>query len=155
MKALTINTIILQIRVEAADLIMVRAETDHLEDLYHEIEDKDLNIVNVSFRITAVREVHRNKIVHNMVAHVNRIFKGTKQTHTEAKAGIGVLSISEEEPMAGKIFRIMLAHINISTTHMTSNQNNMAHHVVCVEDSIIPPSIVTKGNMISITLWKR
>ena len=56
---------------------MVRAETDNLEDLYHEIEDKDLNIINVSFRITAIREAHRNKIVYNMVAHVNRIFKGT------------------------------------------------------------------------------
>ena len=78
MKALTIITIILQIRVEATDLIMVRAETDHLEDLYHEIEDKDLNIVNISFRITTIREAHRNKIVYNMVAHVNRISKGTK-----------------------------------------------------------------------------
>ena len=155
MKALIIITIILQIRVEAADLIMVRAETDHLEDLYHKIEDKDLNIVNVSFRITAIREAHRNKIILNMVAHINCIFKGTKQTHTEAEAGVGVLSISEEEPVAGRISRITLAHINISTTHMTSNRNNMAHHVVCVEDSIIPPSIVTKGNMISITLWKR
>ena len=134
---------------------MVRVETDHLEDLYHEIEDKDLNIVNVSFRITAIREAHRNKIVHNMVAHINHIFKGIKQTYTEAKAGVRVLSISEEEPVAGRISRITLAPINISTTHMTSNQNNMAHHVVCVEDSIIPPSIVTKGNMISITLWKR
>ena len=78
MKALTIITIIPQIRVEAADLILVRAETDNLEDLYHEIEEKDLNIVNVSFRITAIREVHHNKIIHNMVAHVNHIFKGTK-----------------------------------------------------------------------------
>ena len=73
--------------------------------------------------------------------------------HTEAEAGVGVLSISEDEPAAGRIFRIMLALINISTTHMTSNQNSMAHHVVCVEDIIIPPSIVIKGNMISITLW--
>ena len=78
MKALTIITIIPQIRVQATDLIMVRAETDNLEDLYHEIEDKDLNIVNVSFRITAIREGHRNKIVHNMVAQENRTFKGTK-----------------------------------------------------------------------------
>ena len=78
MKALTIITIIPQIKVEATDLIMVRAETDNLEDLYHEIEDKGLNIVNISFRITAIREAHRNKIVHNMVAHVNHIFKGTK-----------------------------------------------------------------------------
>ena len=69
---------ILQTRVEAADLIMVRVETDHLEDLHHEIGDKDLNIVNISFRITAITEAHRNKIVHNMVAHVNRISKETK-----------------------------------------------------------------------------
>ena len=78
MKALTIIIIILQIRVEATDLIMGKAETDHLEDLYHKIEDKDLNIVNVSFRITAIKEAHHNKIVHNMVAHVNHTSKGTK-----------------------------------------------------------------------------
>ena len=78
MKALTIITIMPQVRVEAVDLIMVRAETDNLEDLYHETEDKDLNIVNVSFRITAIREAHSNKIVHNMVAHTNHIFKGIK-----------------------------------------------------------------------------
>ena len=134
---------------------MIRAETDNSEDLYHEIEDKDLNIVNVSFRITTIREAHCNKIVHNMVVHVNCTFKGTKQMHTEAEAGFGVLSISEDEPTEGRIFRITLAPININTTHMTSNQNSMAHHVVCVEDLIIPPSIVIKGNMISITLWKR
>ena len=67
-----------QVRVEAKDLIMVRVETDNLEDLYHEIEDKDLNIVNVSFRITAIREAHHNKIVHDMVVHASCIFKGIK-----------------------------------------------------------------------------
>ena len=77
MKAPTIITTISQVRVEATNLIMVRAETDNLEDLYHKIEDKNLNIVNISFRIIAIREVHRNKIVHNMVAHVSRISKGT------------------------------------------------------------------------------
>ena len=67
-----------QVRVEAADLIMVKAETDNLEGLYHETEAKDLNIVSISFRISAIREVHRNKIVHHMVAHVSHIFRGTK-----------------------------------------------------------------------------
>ena len=57
--------------------------------------------------------------------------------------------------MAGRISRITLPPININTTHMTTNRNSMAHHVVCVEDLIIPPSIVIKGNMITITLWKR
>ena len=75
MRISTIIIIIHLIRVDAADLIMVRVVIDNLEDLLHEIEDKDLNIVNVSFRTTAIREVHCNKIVHNMVAHVNHISK--------------------------------------------------------------------------------
>ena len=67
-----------QVRVEAADLIMVRAKTNNLEGLYHETEAKDLNIVSISFRLIAIREVHHNKIVHNMVAHPSHIFRGTK-----------------------------------------------------------------------------
>ena len=133
---------------------MVRAETDNLGVLSHEIEDKDLNIVNVSFRTIAIREVHCNKIVHNMVVHVNHIFKGTKQMHAEAEAGAEVLSKLKDVPMAGRTSRITLAPISINTTHMTSNWNSMAQHAVCVEDLIIPPSIVIKGNTISITSWK-
>ena len=75
--------------------------------------------------------------------------------HTEAEAGAGVLNNLEDAPMAGTISRTMLAPININITHTTRNQNSMVHHVVCVEDLIIPPSIVTKGNMISTILWKR
>ena len=67
-----------QVRVEASDFIMVKVETDNLEGLYHETEAKDLNIVSITFRIIALREVHRNKIVPNMVAHVSHIFRGTK-----------------------------------------------------------------------------
>ena len=67
-----------QVRVEATDLIMVKAETDNLEGLYHETEAKDLNTVSISFKIIIIREAHRNKIVHNMVAHVSHIFRGTK-----------------------------------------------------------------------------
>ena len=69
-----------QVRVEATDPIMVKAETDNLEGLYHETEAKDLNIISVSFRIIAIREAHHNKIVHNMVAHISHIFqpRGTK-----------------------------------------------------------------------------
>ena len=78
MKALTIITIMPQVRVEVIDLIMVRAETNNIEDLYHETEDKDLNIANISFRITAIREAYHNKIVHNMVVHASCIFKGIK-----------------------------------------------------------------------------
>ena len=78
MKILTITTTMSQVRVEATDFIMVKAEINNLEGLYHETEAKDLNIVSISFRIIAIREAHRNKIVHNMVAHISHIFRGTK-----------------------------------------------------------------------------
>ena len=73
--------------------------------------------------------------------------------HTEAEAGVGVLSNLEDAATVGRTSRIMLAHINI--IHMTSNWNSMAHHVVCVGDLTIPPSTVIKVNMILTTLWKR
>ena len=52
--------------------------------------------------------------------------------HTKAEAGAEVLSNLEDVPMAGRTSRIMLAPININTTHTASNQNSMAHHAVCV-----------------------
>ena len=82
------------------------------------------------------------KIVHNMVTHVSHIFKGTNRMHIEAEAGVGVLSNSEDAATAGRTSRIMLEHISINITHMTSNQNSMAHHVVCVEDLTIPQALL-------------
>ena len=77
-KILTITTTMPQVRVKAAELTMVKVEIDNFEGLYQKTEAKDLNIVSDSFRIIAIREVHRNKIIHNMVAHISHIFRGTK-----------------------------------------------------------------------------
>ena len=73
----------------------------------------------------------------------------------EAKAGVKDLNSLEDMAMVGPISRTMLEHTSISITHMTSNQNSMAHHAVCVEDLIILPSIVIRVNMTLTTLWKR
>ena len=78
MKTLTIIITMPQVRVEVADITMVRLETDNLEGFHHKTEAKDLNIVNVSFRVIAIRETYHNKIVHNMVVHVSHIFRGIK-----------------------------------------------------------------------------
>ena len=65
MKALTIIitmiTTMPQVRVEAADLLLVKVVTDNLEVSYNKTEAKDLSIVNISLRIIAIREVHPNK----------------------------------------------------------------------------------------------
>ena len=75
-KILIITITTPQVRVEATDLIMVKAEADNSEGLHHEIEAKDLSIVSISFKIIAIREAHHNKIVRNTVMHVSPIFRG-------------------------------------------------------------------------------
>ena len=75
----------LQVRVKATDLIMVKAETDNFEGLHHEIEIKDLSIVSISFKIITIREAHNNKIILNMAMLVSPIFRGIRAIPIEAE----------------------------------------------------------------------
>ena len=104
---------------------MVKAVTNNLEGSYNETEAKDFSIVNISFKIIAIREAHHNKTILNMAIIVNPIFREIKQIAIEAKAVAMDLSNSEDAAMEGPIIRIAMEHISISITHMTHNQNNM------------------------------
>ena len=137
-----------QLRVEATDLLMVKAVTDNLEVSHNETEAKDLNIVNVSFRIIKPREAHFNRIVLNMATTGYPIFREIKQIATTAKAMAGVLSNLEDAVMVWPTIRVAMELTSISITHMTHRQNSMAHLLVYAVVLIIPPSIVTKENMI-------
>ena len=85
-----------QVRVKAADLLLVKVVTDILEVSHNETEAKDLSIVNINFRIINIREAHHNKTVLNMAITVNPIFREIKQIATEAEAVAMVLSILED-----------------------------------------------------------
>ena len=105
-----------QVRVEAADPLMVKVVTDNLEVSHNETEAKDLSIVNISFRIINTREAHHNKTVCNTAITVNPIFREIKQIAIEAKAMAVVLSISEDAVVVGPTIRIAMEHISISIT---------------------------------------
>ena len=124
---------------------MVKVETDNFEGSYNEIEAKDLSIVNVSSKITAIREAHHNKIVLNTAMVINPISRGIRVIRIEAEAVAVDLSNSEDMVMVGPIIRTTMECISI--THMTHNQNNMVLPAVYVADSTIPPSIATRVNM--------
>ena len=148
MKTLTIIIITSQVRVEAADLSIVKAATDNLEGSHNKTEVKDLSIVNVSFKIIAIREARHNRTVLNMAIIINTIFREITQIATEAEAMAMDLSILENTVVVGPIIRIAMDRISISITHMTHNQNNMALPAVYAADLIILLSIVTRENMI-------
>ena len=145
---ITMIIIMPQVRVEAGDLLMVKAVTNNLEVSHNETEAKDLSIVNVSFRIIDPREVHFNRTILNMATTVNLTSREIKQIATEAEAVAGILSNLEDVVMVGPTFRVAMELTSISITHMTHRQNNMAHLVVYAVVLIILPSIVTKENMI-------
>ena len=137
-----------QARVEAADLLMVKAVTDNLEVSHNETEAKDLSIVNVSFRIIDIREAHPSKTILNTAITANPIFRKIKLIDTEAKAVAMILSILEDAVMVGPTIRIGMECTSISITCITHNQNNMAHPAVYAAVLIILLSIVTRENMI-------
>ena len=137
----------LQVRVEATDLITVKAATNNLEGPYNETEVKDISMANVSFKVIAIREAHLNKTVPNMAILANPISREIKQIAIEAKAGAMDLSNSEDTAMEGPIIRIAMECISINITHTTHNQNNMALPAVYAADLIIPPIIATRENM--------
>ena len=120
--------------------------TDNLEVLHNETEAKDLNIVNVSYRIIDIREVHPSKTVLNTAITANPIFREIKEITIEAK--VVALNILEDAVMVGPTIRVVMEHTSISITRMTCSQNNMAHPAVYAVDLIIPLSIVTRENMI-------
>ena len=121
--------------------------TDNLEGSYNETEAKDLSIVNVSFKVIAIRQVHHNKIILNTAIVINPIFQETIQMVIEAEAVAMDLSNSEDAVVAGPIIRLTMEHISISITHMTHNQNNTVLPAVYVVDLTILLSIATRENM--------
>ena len=137
-----------QVRVEAADLLMVKVGTDNLEVSHNETEAKDLNIVNVNFRTIDFRETHSNRTVLNMATIANPTFREIKQIATKAEAMARVLSNLQDAVMAEPIIKVAMAITSISITHMNHRQNSVAHLVVYVVVLIIPLSTVTRENMI-------
>ena len=136
-----------QVRVEATDPLMVNAVTDNLKVSHNETETRDLNIVNINFRIINFREAHFNRTVLNTATTVYPTFREIKQIATEAEAMAGVLSNLEDVVVVGPIIRVTVELINISITCMTHRWNSMAHLVVYAVVLIIPLSTVTRENM--------
>ena len=135
------------VRVEATDLITVKVATDNLEGSYNKTEVKDLIIVNISFKVIAIREVPLNKTVLNTAIIINPISREIKQIAKEAEAMAVDLSNSENMAVEDPIIRIAMECISISITHMIHNQNNMDPPAVYAVDLIIPPSTATRENM--------
>ena len=64
-----------QVKIEAADLLTVKAVANNSEASHREAEAKDLNTINTNFRTTGFREAHIRVATINTVATAN-LFSG-------------------------------------------------------------------------------
>ena len=121
-----------QAKIEAADLLLVKAVADNLEASHSEVEARDLSTINVNFRTTDFREVHIRTAIINTVATTNPISREINQTPTEEEAMAGVLNKQEDAVVVGPITRIIII-TSISIILMISRLNSMAHPVAYAE----------------------
>ena len=82
-----------QVKVEAADLLLVKAVTNNLEVSHNETEAKDLNIINVSFRIIDSREAHFNRTVLNTATTINLLSGKSSKLLQRPKPWLGSSAI--------------------------------------------------------------
>ena len=136
-----------KVKVEVADLLMVKVVADNLEALHSKAEARDLSIIHVNFRTTGLREAHIRVTAINTVATANPTSRVINQICTEVKAMATVLNKQEDAVMVGPITTIITI-TSISITLMINRPNSMAHPVAYAEVLIIPLSIATKENMI-------
>ena len=144
---ITMIITLLQAKMEATDLLMVKAVTGNLEASHKEADAKYLSIININFRTIGSREAHINRTILNMAPTTNPIFREIKQITTEDEAMARVLSRPEDMVMVGPIIRVTMALTNISIIHMISRQNSMVHPVVYAVVLIIPLSTAIKESM--------
>ena len=139
---------LLQVKIEAADLLTVKAVADNSEASHREAEAKDISTINANFRTIGFREAHIRVDVINTVATTNPIFREINQIPTEDEAMAGVLNTQEDVVVVGPITRVIIITTNISTIPMISRLNSTAHPVAYAVVLIIPLSTATKENMI-------
>ena len=139
--------ILFQVKIEAADLLLVKVVVDNLEASHSKAEARDLSTINVNLRTTDFREVHIRAAIINTVATANPISREINQIPTEEEAVVGVLNKQEDVVVVGPITRIIII-TSISIILMISRLNSMANPVAYAEVLIIPLSIATKENTI-------
>ena len=133
--------ILAQVKIKAADLLMVKALADNSEAKY-------LSTINVNFRTTGFREAHIRVAVINTVATANPISMEINQIPTEVQAMAGVLNKQKDVVVVGPITRVIIIITSISIILTISRRNSMAHPVPYAAVLIIPLSTATKENMI-------
>ena len=106
--------ILAQVKVEATNLLMVKAVTDNSEASHREAEAKDINIINANFRTIGFREANIGVAVINIAANANLISREINKIPIEDKAMAEVLNRLQDAVMVGLTTKVIIIITSIS-----------------------------------------
>ena len=79
-----------QVKIKAANLLLVKAVANNSEASHSEAEARDLSTIYINFRTTGFREVHTIAAVINTVATTNPISRRTQYQQYHGKDEIPI-----------------------------------------------------------------
>ena len=145
---------IIEVNPEAVDLTEAKILVNFSEVKIHVLEVNAVKIhTKANIRVIAIKAIITKAIMVYIITHIELFNKVIIIANLEAKAMVVAQVITMDVVTVGPIIEVITTTntISIMVMMMSTRQVNMAHHVHYVVAITMPPNIVFRENMISVT----
>ena len=149
---------IIEVNPEAIDLIEAKIQVIFSEVKICVVEVNTIKThTKYNIRAIAIKVIITKVIMVYIITHIEISNRAIIMANLEVEAMVTTEVITMDAVMAGPIIEALTTTntISIMVMMMSTRQINMAHLVHYVVAITIPPNIVLRENMISMTSWKK
>ena len=146
---------ITEVNLEAVDPIEAKLLDSFSEVKILVVEANITKIhIKANTKVTITKVITTKVLMVNTTTHIEAMIKVIIMANLEAEEAVVMVElITMDAVMAGLIIEVITTTntISVMVMIMTTSLSNMAHHVHYVVDTITPPNIVLRKNMILTT----
>ena len=149
---------IIEVNPEAMDLIEFKIQVNFSEAKIRMVEVNAIKTcTKANIRAIAIKVIITKVIMTYIITHIVISNRAIIMANLEAEAVVVAEVITADAVTAGPIIEAITTTntISIMVMMMSTRQINMAHLVHYAVAITIPPNIVLRENMISMTSWKK
>ena len=148
----------IEVNPEAIDLTEAKILVNFSEAKIHMVEVNAIKTcTKANITVIAIKAIITKAIMVYTIMYVETFNKVIIMANLEVEAVVMAEVITMDAVMVGPIIKAIttINTISIMVMMMSTRQTNMVHHVHYVVAIITPPNIVSRENMILMTLWKK
>ena len=149
---------ITDVNPEAIDLTEAKIQVNFSEVKIHVVEVNAVKThTKANIRTIAITVIITKVIVVYIITHIEIFNRAIIMANLEAETMVMAEVITMDTVTVGPIIKAITTTntVSIMVMMMSTRQINMAHLVHYVVATTIPPNIVLRENMISMTSWKK